>query len=157
MHSIGSISSRRHSCERPSGRSASRWFGQTSRVRANQKAESPDSTRPLSGISVGSTTSKVEMRSLATSRSRSSPRAKSSRTLPLPTCVAASGMHALLLREALQPLEDGVNVACVGAEIEDAFEVDTVRDLRIGRAELDEVESFVPRTHGVPLDQPVGL
>ena len=42
------------------------------RVCANQNAESPVSTRPLSGISVGSTTSKVEMRSLATSSSRSS-------------------------------------------------------------------------------------
>jgi hypothetical protein len=37
------------------------------RVRANQKAESPVNTRPLSGISVGSTTSKVEIRSVATS------------------------------------------------------------------------------------------
>ena len=42
------------------------------RVRANQNPESPVSTRPLSGISVASTTSKVEMRSLATSSSRPS-------------------------------------------------------------------------------------
>ncbi len=41
-------------------------------VRANQNAERPVSTRPLSGISVGRTTSKTEMRSLATSSSRSS-------------------------------------------------------------------------------------
>src|SRR5262245_5978849 len=60
-----------------------------SRVRANQNAESPVSTRPLSGISVGSTTSKVEMRSDATSRSRLSSSAYSSRTLPLPTCTAS--------------------------------------------------------------------
>ena len=40
-------------------------------VRANQNADSPVSTRPLSGISVGSTTSKVEIRSLATSSRRS--------------------------------------------------------------------------------------
>jgi hypothetical protein len=41
-------------------------------VRANQNADSPVSTRPLSGIGVGSTTSNVEMRSEATSSSRSS-------------------------------------------------------------------------------------
>ena len=39
-----------------------------SRVRANQKADRPVSTRPLSGIGVPSTTSNVEMRSLATSK-----------------------------------------------------------------------------------------
>ena len=43
-----------------------------SRVRANQKAESPVRTRPLSGISVGRITSKVEIRSDATSSRRSS-------------------------------------------------------------------------------------
>jgi hypothetical protein len=43
-----------------------------SRRRVNQKPERPVSTRPLSGISVGRITSKVEMRSLATSSSRSS-------------------------------------------------------------------------------------
>jgi hypothetical protein len=36
-----------------------------SRVRSNQKADSPVRTRPLSGIGVGRTTSKVEIRSLA--------------------------------------------------------------------------------------------
>ncbi len=41
-------------------------------VRANQNPESPVRTRPRSGISVGRTTSKVEMRSLATSNKRSS-------------------------------------------------------------------------------------
>ena len=66
------------------------------RVRANQKAESPVSTRPLSGISVGRTTSKVEIRSEATRSSRSSSRAYSSRTLPLPRCTA-SVMEAVLL------------------------------------------------------------
>jgi len=47
---------------------ATRWFGTIPRVRANQNAESPVRTRPLSGIGVGRTTSNVEMRSLATSR-----------------------------------------------------------------------------------------
>jgi hypothetical protein len=54
---------------------ASRWFGVMARVRTNQKAARPVSTRPLSGISVGRITSKVEMRSDATRSSRSSSRA----------------------------------------------------------------------------------
>ncbi len=54
-------------------------------VRENQNAERPVRTRPLSGIGVGKTTSNVEIRSLATSSSRSSSNAKISRTLPLAT------------------------------------------------------------------------
>jgi hypothetical protein len=41
-------------------------------VRENQKADMPVSTRPLSGIGVGRITSNVEIRSDATSSSRSS-------------------------------------------------------------------------------------
>jgi hypothetical protein len=44
-------------------------------VLANQNPERPVSTRPLSGISVGRTTSNVEIRSLATSSRRSPSRA----------------------------------------------------------------------------------
>ena len=50
-------------------------------VRPNQKCERPVSTRPLSGIGVGRTTSKAEIRSDATIRSRS-PKPYISRTLP---------------------------------------------------------------------------
>ena len=52
------------------------------RVRPNQKRDRPVSTRPLSGTGVGSTTSNAEMRSDATSSSRSSSSAYRSRTLP---------------------------------------------------------------------------
>src|SRR5205814_5388216 len=89
----------------------------------NQKAERPVRTRPLSGISVGRTTSKVEIRSLATSSSRSSSRAYSSRTFPLPTCAVASGMDGLLgSDERVQALEDDVDVTDGGLEVEDTVE-----------------------------------
>src|SRR6188508_3880505 len=129
--------------ERPSSRSASRWLGTISRVRANQKPERPVRTRPLSGISVGRTTSKVEIRSLATSSRRSSSSAYSSRTLPLPTWTA-SGMDGLLSRhERGQALEHGVDVAGVGGEVEDGVEVDPSRDLRVDRGELAQVALLV--------------
>jgi hypothetical protein len=58
-----------------------RWLGTISSVRSNQNFESPVSTRPLSGIGVGRTTSKAEMRSEATI-SRRSPNPYISRTFP---------------------------------------------------------------------------
>src|SRR6476646_4352430 len=156
-HSSGSISSRRHSVERPSSRRPSRWFGTIEPVRKNQKADSPVSTRPLSGISVGRTTSKVEMRSLATSSRRSSSRAYSSRTLPLPTW-AVSGMDRFLLPdEGAEPLEDGVGVTRVGREIEDGVEIDASRELAICLDELAEILFLVPGAKRVPLDEAVRL
>ena len=65
---------------RPCSRS-SMWLRTSPRVRSNQNRESPVRTRPLSGMGVGSTTSNAEMRSDATSSSRS-PKPYSSRTLP---------------------------------------------------------------------------
>ena len=120
------MSSRRHSVDRPSLRSESRWFGQIARVRANQKPDNPVSTRPLSGISVGRTTSNVEMRSLATSSRRSSSSANNSRTFPLPTWIAgASDMNRLLLSdERAEALEHGVEMTDGGIEIEDCVELD---------------------------------
>src|SRR2546423_4620350 len=153
-HSSGSISSRRHSVERPSSRRPSRWFGTIELVRANQKAESPVSTRPLSGISVGRTTSKVEMRSLATSSRRPSSSSNSSRTFPLPTCVAASGMDGLLPSfESGEPLEDGVGVAGVPGEVEQRVEVDPARNLVVGPDELAEIAFLLLRAHGLALDE----
>src|SRR5436190_6131047 len=147
----------RHSVDRPSSRSRSRWFRTIELVRANQNAESPVRTRPLSGISVGSTTSNVEMRSLATSRSRSSSSAKSSRTFPLPTCVA-SGMDGFPLPdERAEPLEDGVDMACVGVEIEHRVEIDAAGELAVGANELSEILLLIPGAERVPLHQPVGL
>src|SRR5262249_43225672 len=156
-HSIGSISSRRHSVERPSAWRPRRWLGTIELVRANQNADRPVSTRPLSGISVDSTTSKVEVRSLATSRSRSSSSAYSSLTFPLPTC-AASGMDGLLLPdERAQSLEDSVDVACVSSEVEDGIEIDAAGKLPIGPHELAEVLFLVPGAECVTLDEPVCL
>src|SRR5689334_13539476 len=129
-------------------------------VRANQNADRPVSTRPLSGIGVGSTTSNVEMRSDATSSSLSSSRAYSSRTLPLPTWVSVSDTDRLLLsrsHERTQAFEDDVGVADVRRRVEDGIEVDASGDLRVGARELREVERLVPRPHRVPLDEPVGV
>src|SRR2546423_2170904 len=137
---MGSISSRRHSVDLPSPRSASRWFGHTCEVRANQNAERPVRTRPLSGISVGRITSKVEIRSLATSSSRSSSNANSSRTFPLATCTAVSGMNRFLLPgQSAQPLKDRVDVTNGCSQVEDGVELDAGCDLRVRCDELTEV------------------
>src|SRR4249919_4133126 len=153
---MGSISRRRASVERPSGRSAIRWFATTSRVRANQKPERPVRTRPLSGISVGRTTSNVEMRSLATSSRRPASSSNSSRTLPLPTWTAASGMDWLLSwGESGKPLEHSVDVPGVPAEIEDHVEIDPARDRLVRSDELAEVPLLLQRLNRVRLDQPV--
>src|SRR3954451_11484473 len=139
---MGSISSRRHSGERPSSRRPTRWFGTIELVRANQNADRPVSTRPLSGISVGSTTSKTEMRSLATSSSRSSSSAYSSRTLPLPRWIAVSDMHGLPVGgERAEALEDDVDVLHGRGQIEHALQcgrVEARRNLRVGKDELAE-------------------
>src|SRR2546421_8384771 len=127
-----------------------------SRVRANQNPESPVRTRPLSGISVGRTTSKVEIRSLATSSSRASPSSNSSRTFPLPTCVAASGMDGLLSSfESGEPLEDGVSVAGVPGQVEQRVEVDPARDLVVAPDELAEIAFLLLRAEGIPLAKSV--
>src|SRR3954468_7595389 len=154
---MGSMSSRRHSVERPSSRKASRWLDTRSDVRVNQKPDRPVSTRPLSGISVGRMTSKVEMRSLATRSKRSSSSAYSSRTFPLATCVAASGMNGFLLRnEAADTVEDAVEMGDRRVEVEDGCEsvlVETRSDLAVGANEVGEFAPFLPRLHRVALDE----
>src|SRR3954454_4023857 len=158
---MGSISSRRHSVERPSSRKASRGLGTRSDVRVNQKPDRPVSTRPLSAISVGRTTSKVEMRSLATRSRRSSSRAYSSRTFPLPTCVAASGMDRFLLRnETADTVEEAVEMGDRDVEVEHVGErrrVEAGGDLVVGSNELGEVALLVPRAHRIALHEPVGV
>src|SRR5947209_1728321 len=152
------MSSRRHSVDRPSLRRESRWFGQIARVRANQKPDNPVKTRPLSGISVGSTTSNVEIRSLATSNRRSSSSANNSRIFPLPTWTAASGIDRLLLRgERVQALERRIDVTDGGVEIENCVEIDPCSELGIRGDELTEVAFLFPRLHRVTLDRAVGL
>src|SRR3954454_15210973 len=155
---MGSMSSRRHSVERPSSRKASRWLGTRSDVRVNQKPERPVRTRPLSGISVGRTTSKVEMRSLATRSRRSSSRAYSSRTLPLPTCRAASGMNRFLLSdEGVQAVEHGVDVTDGRVEVEDGVELDARGKRAVAADERGEVRLFVPGAHRMRLHSAVRL
>src|SRR3954449_1045847 len=155
---MGSISSRRHSSERPSGRSASRWFGTISRVRANQKPESPVSTRPLSGISVGRTTSKVEIRSLATSSNRSESSSKISRTLPLATWTAVSGMNGFLLagHEGGQSVEDDVDVLEGVVQVEGGVErLRGQRHLGVLLGQRAQVEPPGPAAHRGSLAEPV--
>ena len=53
------------------GSDDTRWFGTRSAVCSNQNVDSAVRTRPLSGISSGSTTSNTEMRSDATMSMRS--------------------------------------------------------------------------------------
>ena len=65
----------------PRRRRAGGW-GRVDSVSANQNRDSPVRTRPLSGISVGSTTSKALIRSEAMSSSRPSGSSNRSRTLP---------------------------------------------------------------------------
>src|SRR4051812_20309003 len=157
---MGSISSRRHSVERPSSRKARRWLGTRSDVRVNQKPESPVSTRPLSGISVGRTTSKVEMRSLATSSNRSESSSKISRTLPLATWTAVSGMNGFLLagHEGGQSVEDDVDVLEGVVQLEGGIErLRGQRHLGVLLQQRAKVESLVPRAERVALDESVRL
>src|ERR1700756_1838650 len=122
-------------------------------VRANQNPDSPVSTRPLWGISVGSRASKVEIRSLATSSSRSASSSNSSRTFPLPTWVAASGMDGILLPgEGGEPLEDDVDVPCGPVEVEERVEVGPARDLGVGAHELTEILLLLLGLQRVALD-----
>src|SRR5215212_4141796 len=127
-------------------------------VRANQKPERPVSTRPLSGISVGRTTSKTEMRSLARSSNRSSSSSYSSRTLPLATWTVASDMNwRLLWLEIAEPLEDGVHMTDGRIQVEDRVQVDAAGDRAVGADELLEVLFFLPGAHRVGLHEAVGL
>ena len=130
-----------------------------SRVRANQNPESPVSTRPLSGISVGSTTSNVEIRSLATSSSRRHP----ARTARGPCRCRCAWLHTdrfLLRSEAAEPVERGVEVGDGGVQVEDVVQgasSSSARDLRVVADELAEVAFLVPRAHRVALHEPVRL
>jgi hypothetical protein len=58
------------------------WFGTMPAVRSNHHHDNAVSTRPLSGMSSGSTTSYTDTRSDATISNRSWPASYNSRTLP---------------------------------------------------------------------------
>src|SRR3954454_19753728 len=67
-------------------------------------------------------------------------------------------MDGLLLPiERAQPLEDGVDVTCVGGEVEDSFQIDAARERSIGAHQLTEILLLVPGAPRVPLNEPVGL
>src|SRR5437764_15124784 len=61
----------------------------------------------------------------------------------------------LLPDERAKALEDGVDVADGGVEVEDDVEVDATRDPRVVGDELTEVALLLPRAHRVLLDKPV--
>src|SRR4051794_19200780 len=137
-------------------------------VLANQNADRPVRTLPLSGIGVGCTTSYVEIRSEATMRMRS-PRSYISRTLPLAssgrsatvgtrcTVAAAAGVPGPRRRPsgARVRAPDGPRRgAGVGAEVEDRVEVEAGAPALEQRAQR---HAGVPRALGVLLHDAVGL
>src|SRR5919197_5258914 len=59
--------------------------------------------------------------------------------------------------ERAKTLEDGVDVACVGGQIEDRVEIDAAGELAVAADELAEILLLVPRAKRMTLDEPVGL
>src|SRR5436190_5358 len=140
-----------------SGETDTRWFAIRSSVRENQNRERPVRTRPLSGISVGRTTSNALRRSDATRRSRSWDTAYRSRTLPERRKVSASGLEAGL--QAVETGDDGGDVAEEGAVVEAGVEVgerDPLGDLRIDCEQVAEWRALVCCAERGPLDDRVG-
>src|SRR6476660_7203818 len=96
-----------------------------SAVLSNQNRDSPVRTRPLSGISVGRTTSNADSRSDATSRSRSVPTAYRSRTFPERRKDSAGGLAGDmdLGLQAVESGDDGRDVAQERRVVEAGVEV----------------------------------
>src|ERR1700751_5644245 len=67
-----------------------------------------------------------------------------------------SGMEWFLL-EGFEAGEDGVDVACVGGEVEGRFEIDPRCALVVAATELAEVELFLPGAHRRALDEAIGV
>src|SRR4051812_47313537 len=63
----------------------------------------------------------------------------------------------LLSDEGVQSLEDRVDVAHGRGEVENATEVDSPGDLRVGAHELGEIAFGLPRFHRMALDEPIGI
>src|SRR5687768_8480830 len=156
MTSIGRTSTRRQSIIRPrssaaasspgrkpAGRSSgavpTRWFGTMWPVWANQNRDRPVKTRPLSGISDGSTTSNADSRSDATSSNRSSLTANRSRTLPLRRNVSAGALAGDmdLGLQAIESGEDGGHVAQERGVVEAGIEVGQLEAAGHGRVESE--------------------
>src|SRR5213595_280826 len=62
-----------------------------------------------------------------------------------------------LASQRVQPVEDRVDMARKGSELEDRVEIDLLCDLGVGSDELSKVELFVPRPQRVPLHPSVGV
>src|SRR5690348_18482194 len=123
------------------GETETRWFSTRSPVRENQNRDRPVRTRPLSGISVGRTTSKALRRSDATRRRRSSETAYRSRTLPERRNVSASGIELDL--QAVEAGDDGRDMAQEGGVVEAGVEVgetDPLGDLGIDAQQVTRSE-----------------
>src|SRR3954447_463876 len=134
-----------------------RWFWTMSAVVANQNRDKPVSTRPLSGISVGRTTSNALSRSEATRRRRSSATAYRSRTLPDRRNVSASGIELDL--QAIETGDDGGDVAQEGVVVEAGIELgetQPLRDLGIDGKQVAERRPFVRSPQRGPLDDRIG-
>src|SRR4029453_2497656 len=179
MTSIGSTSARRQSIIRPrssratswsqaisagrsSGADARRWFGTIEAVFENQNRDRPVSTRPLSGISVGRTTSNAERRSDATSSSRSSPIAYRSRTLPErtnePATVLAGDMDLCL--QAVESGDDRGDVAEERGIVEACVEVgqrELGGDRRVDGEQVAQRPALVRGAQRGALDDRIGL
>ena len=135
--SDGSTTAWRSSGGRSSGSVATRWFGTIRPVSANQNRDRPVSTRPLSGIGVGRTTSNADSRSEATSRSWPSPMRYRSRTLPERTKRLASDTAGHL--QSLEAGDDRRHVTEGGRVVEAGVEGRRREALRDGRVEGEEI------------------
>ena len=130
-------------------------------VRANQNAESPVSTRPLSGIGVGQ--HDVERRD-PVGRDEQQPVVVERVEL---ADLAAAEMRGGFRHERIPPFArapsarsrskttSACRVCAVGSKTR--VEVDAPGDLGVVTDELAEVEPLVPRAHRMPLHEPVGL
>src|SRR5918996_6460899 len=143
------------------GSVSSRWFGAIPAVSANQNRDSPVSTRPLSGTSVGSTTSNALMRSDATSSNRPSGSSYRSRTLPDRRNRSAVSMAYLgRRRQRVEPFDDCVDVAQERGLVEACVEIGERQALghhRIDGEQLAQRRSLVGGAQGGPLHDRVGL
>ena len=120
------------------------------------------STRPLSGIGVGRTTSKALMRSDATSSRRASSSAKMSRTLPertKPGTSSASGMGVILqlfqsIDERVATWRSSVAIVETGRDLGGRQDA---RDIGVGLDQLAQLSPLVRGAQRGPLDDPVGV
>src|SRR5439155_4478081 len=81
-----------------------------------------------------------------------------SRTFPLPTWSAASGMDGyLLLDEGVQAVEDGVDVPDGRVQVEDGLEIHAPGDLGVAADQSGEIRLLFPGTHRMALDKPVRI